>query len=253
MHFTRWSTLALMVALVPSPVTWPAGALALQQQVLAGEKPTELVLPTRRAPDAPPAQPPELPPLTGVTPLTLDVVIELQGSSGHESTFRRRVSRAVDRVHVAESDGVEWLFERNVRDPRRVSGLFVDHHEHVIVVYDESALRNTQGIRGWMDVLTLGFDLGLLTELEPNPTTRTVDGHRFVHYTARRKDVMVREVWWNAAQALPSDVVTARGAGSVRLRVEHVRPGVEAALLQAPSTRFPAYRVVELADYLERH
>ena len=253
MHLTRWSTITFVFVLAASSVGVRGSAFALQQTGANGETPVALVLPTRRAADAPPAPPPALPQTAHVTPLTLDVVIQLQGTAGRQSTFRRRVSRTIDRVHVAERDGREWLFERNVVDPRRVSGRFVNHAERVIVVYDESALRSTQGIRGWTDVLTLGFDPDLLKQLRPDTQARTIGGNRFVHYGTRDNGTAVREVWWNAAQVLPSDLVTARGVESVRLRVDDVRSGVDAALLQPPSKRFPTYRVIEFADYLERH
>ena len=253
MNITQWSNVALMVALVWSPPGEPAAAFSREHQSAAGEKTTVLVLPKRRGSEARSELPPPLPPLTDVTPLTLDVTIEVQEATGHGSIFRRRVSRANDRVHVAEGDGREWLFERNSRDSRRVSGLFVDHGRHVIVVYDESDLRNTQGIRGWTDVLTLGFDPELLKRLQAGTTVRRIDGQPFVRYTALHDDVPVQEVWWSAAQALPTDVLTTGGGGSVRLRIEHARRGVDSTILQAPPTRFPTYRVIDFADYLERH
>jgi len=134
------TTIGLLCALiVASAVAQSTLAFAMQHKA-AGADHAALVLPTRRAPDAPPEPPPALPPGARVTPFTLEVVIHLQEGTGYRSTFRRRISRTTDRIHVAENDGREWLFERNTIDPRRASGAFVDHRERLIVVYDESAL-----------------------------------------------------------------------------------------------------------------
>ena len=61
-------------------------------------------------------------------------------------------------MHVRTSAVREWLYVRNPIDPRRVSGVMIDHETRVLVTYEESDLRNARGIRGWLDVLALGLD-----------------------------------------------------------------------------------------------
>ena len=245
--------LALIVLLL-SPLPGTARVSAAQQFATSGDEAVVPFLPNRREADAPPAGPPDLPPgADRVTPVTVEVMIRRQPSEGEARTVRQTINRAADRIHVASSAGGEWLFERNVRDPRRLFGWAIDHASRVIVVYDESDLRTALGLRGWISVLTLGFDLESLADLKASGQTRSMEGIAFAHYAADREDGAIREVWWSDGQILSCEFVTADSDGSTRFTVESVRIGVDTALLQAPPTRFPAYRVFELADWLERH
>lgn len=244
---------ALIVLLLSS---WPGSARmsAAQQSATSGDEAVVLVLPARREADAPPAGPPDLPPgAERVTPVTVEALIRRQPPGGEARTVRQTITRAADRVHVAASGGREWLFERNVRDPRRVFGWAIDHASRVIVVYDESDLRTALGLRGWASVLTMGFDLESLAGLKRSGQSRSIEGIAFAHYASDREDAAIREVWWSDDQIFPCEFVTADGTGSIRFTVESVRVGVDATLLQAPPSRFPTYRVYELADWLERH
>jgi hypothetical protein len=216
--------------------------------------PLALVLPTRRAPDAPPAQPPLLPDgAEHITPLTFEAIVRRQPAAGPAQTVSQSISRTVDRVHVATSDGREWLFERNTRDPRRVSGYLVEPAARAIIVYEESNLRNALGIRGWADVLMVGFDPTLLDGLRRTGTTRTIEGIRFVRYEPARGATSTREAWWSDDELFASSFVRRDDTGSTRFAVKRVQLGVDAALLQLPPVRFPAYRVVDFADWLEGH
>ena len=47
---------------------------------------------------------------------------------------------------------------RNSVDPRRVSGMLIDHASRSIVVHEESDLRSRLGIDGWAEALLLGLD-----------------------------------------------------------------------------------------------
>lgn len=166
---------------------------------------------------------------------------------------RQTVSRTRDRIHIAGGGGREWLFERNVVDPRRVSGLLMDHRTRTIVLHEESELRNMLGVNGWADVLLLGLDASALHGLEPTGHTRTMAGLRFVKQSTEQKNVPISEVWWNQDQALPSASVIVDATGSTRVSVERLRAGVNADLLRSPSSRFPDYKVVDLAEWLEGH
>jgi len=135
---------------------------AQQSNTPAGEA-WMLALPTRRTPDAPPGPPPNLPEgAEGIAPLTIQAIVRRHTTSGASETLRQTISRTADRIHVAADNGREWLFERNPRDPRRVSAALVEHASQAIVRYEESDLRMTLGIRGWSDVLALGGESDLL-------------------------------------------------------------------------------------------
>ncbi|HLG55278.1 MAG TPA: hypothetical protein VI485_08095 [Vicinamibacterales bacterium] len=99
----------------------------------------------------------------------------------------------------------------------------------------------------------VGFDTKLLERLKPTGETRTLGGLRFVRYAATAKAAVSQGAWWNADQALPSSFVMADAGGLTRLSLQRVRSGADLALLRPPASRFPTYRVIDLADWLERH
>jgi len=211
------------------------------------------VLPARRPPDAPPEGPPALPASADrVAPLTLEVLVRRRPASGPPVVVRQTVTRTADRIHVAAGEGREWLLERNERDPRRASGFVIDHAERAIIEYGESDLRNHLGIRGWADAFMLGFDRSLLDSLRATGQARTLGGVRFVRYAPVGKAATMREAWWSDEQALASGFVTTEGEGSTRFTIERVRVGVDVDVLRRPSERLPTYRVLDLADWLDR-
>ena len=195
---------------------------------------TALPASPRRAADPSPPGPPEL---SAAADHIAVLTLEQRTGAG-----RRTVSRTANRIHVALDDGREWLFVRNPVDGRRAMGYLVEHSEKRISTYAESDLRNAAGIRGWTDVLSLGFDPGALAELEPANEERTLGGIRFVRYAGE-----AGEVWWNAEQSLAAQV-DLRGA---RLIVDSIRAGVDESLLQLPMTRFSDYGEASYADWLE--
>lgn len=234
----------------------PAFAVSSAQEpaVAAPGETVALVQPTRRAPDAPPEPPPPLPVRAEhVTPLTLHTIVRRQAPGSAARVLRQTISRTADRVHVATRDGREWLFVRNARDPRRVSGFLVEPAARAIVVYDESDLRNLLGIRGWADALLLGFDLKQLEGLKPTRETRSLGGIRFVRYAGSSPATVSRDAWWSADQVMPCAFVRADHGAVTRFSVERIRPGIDPSLLRPPASRFPQYRVIDLADSLERH
>lgn len=207
------------------------------------------VLPARRlatpAPDAPPALPPGA---DRVRPLTVEVRLTTR-TGGRAGTRAQTVTRSKDRVHVATATGVEWLFERNPVDPRRVAASAVRHAEKTIVVYSESDLRMALGIPGWAHVLTMGVDARAMTAAGA-AEARTLAGLRF-HKVRVEPGERGRTLWWNAEQLLPLEY--AAGGTGASLAVVKISPGAEPARLWAPEVRFPGYRVVEFADWLEEH
>lgn len=138
-----------------------------------GDVPT-FVFPERaaapRTVEPPPALPPEA---LDVTPSIFAVHAGTEGSPAAVQT----VTRTVDRVLVEMPGNIEWLFVRNPTDIRRVSAMWTDHATKTIVVYEESDLRRTMGIRGWLDVITLGTDASSRSALAASPVV-TVRQHQ---------------------------------------------------------------------------
>ena len=227
----------------------PAAVPRAQTSVSPGVEAVPLVLPARRPPDARPAGPPDLPAgLERITPLTITAALRRVATGGRPQTVQQTITRTVDRIHLATSDKREWLFERNPVDPRRVSGLLVEHTARTIVMYAESDLRVGLGLRGWGDVLSLGFDPGLLNRLTPSGRTRTLGGIEFAHYAGTSR---AQEVWWSAAQGFASSFVITDAAVTTTVSVERVSRDFNASVLEAPSVRFPSYRLIDLTEWQE--
>jgi hypothetical protein len=150
---------------------------------------------------------------------------------------------------VASGDGPEWLYERNPVDPRRVSAYLVDHAARAIVFHTDSDLRNELAIAGWAQVLTLGFDHTQLAGAISSAEVPTIDGVAFTRFTVAR-DGKPLEVWWNAAQLLPAEFSSIDATGRTRLSIQRIR-AVDETVLQRPQSRFPQYRGVDLAEWLE--
>jgi len=171
---------------------------------------------------------------------------DAQGS--HRST--QTVTRGPTRVRVGLPEGhQEWLFEQNRLYPDRVSGYLIDHDARQVRFYDETPLRNHLGVRGWMDVLTIRFDAGLLGALRQTGERRAfadATGSRFVGADGKGDGLV--EVWWSDELLLPLSV-TQRSAGSeVTSVVDRLTRGGDAIVLADPADRFPAYQQVDASD-----
>jgi hypothetical protein len=131
-----------------------------------------------------------------------------------------------------------------------VSGFLTHHGARAIVSYEESDLRIMLGIRGWSDVVALGFEVDTLREHTPTEESRMIDGTRFRRYLMPQQSP-VRDVWWNDERLLASEFTTADPAGTTRFSITRIRNGVDATVLQPPDSRYPTYRGFTLADWLE--
>jgi hypothetical protein len=212
-----------------------------------------LTIPTRRTPDSSPALPPELPRgVDRIRPLTIEVVVQRRPAAGAPLVMRRTIVRTADRIHIRTRER-EWLFERNPRDPRRVSASAVEHRSQTIVLYEETDLRMLLGIRGWVDVLSLGFDVDWLAASRRTDDARSHGGLRFVRYAVHRSGSPVTELWWCEEEIMPGRFSVGDKSGQTQFRVESLRSGADSSLLVPPEERFPKYRVAGLADWLERH
>lgn len=237
-----------VVAVIPHLFAVTASAQGHRGQ--AGDVPSFLA-PVRTSQSAGPVTPPpDLPAAAQtVTPSTLEIAT---AAAPDGAAVVHSVTRTIDRLHIDTGSGREWLYLRNPVDPRRVSALLTDHASRTIVVYDESDLRNTMGLRGWLDVLALGFDPGSLDQLERQNEERQAFSLAFQRFTARLADAVVREAWWNPSELLPLQVTRRRMQGEpVVVTVRQWRAAIDRERLVLPSERFPAYRQLELADWLE--
>jgi hypothetical protein len=154
-------------------------------------------------------------------------------------------------VHVRQSASREWLYVRNPRDPRRVHGALADHTQRVIILYGESELRNWQGVRGWLDVLTLGVDPWSVGSPMPGEASRQLGSLSFVRYDRALTEGAER-TWWCADELLPLEVVHDAPGGRTVLTIERIDPHVDRDLLTDLEVRYPDYQAMDLAEWLER-
>jgi hypothetical protein len=197
-------------------------------------------------------------PHAGVEPLALPVElgapIELTLTLTSFADGRQRqqdVARGIDRVHIRVVGGSsEWLFVRNPLDPRRVSARRVEHLGRVIIEYDESELAMSGIARGWADVASFGVRLDELQRLSRTGRSERHFGFEFVEWRSPTEAVD-EAVWWSDEAALPW--LVSGGARRTVLQVSSLQRGVDRARLQEPLARFTGYRVMDVADYREKH
>jgi hypothetical protein len=207
--------------------------------------------PARRAPVHAPAVIPGLPENADrIRPMTLDVRIDTARASGPSLVQRRTMSRTSTRIHV-RGERNEWLFQRNPVDPRRMTGQLVHHATKLIIQHEESDLRNMFGLNGWADVLMLGIDGAALRRLTATSRSRTTAGIRFKELRAADPGIGLVDAWWSDEQAMPSAFTLRQDGGATNMKVIRLRPEVDESLLLDPARRFPAYRVIDVAEWLE--
>lgn len=161
------------------------------------------------------------------------------------------VARGIDRVHIRVVGGSsEWLFVRNPLDSRRVSARRVEHLERVIIEYDDSELAMGGIARGWADVASVGVRVDELQRLSRTGKSERHFGFEFAEWRSPT-EADDQAVWWSDEAALPWLV----SGGALRgvLQVSSLQRGVDRAVLQEPLERFTGYRVMDIADYRERH
>ncbi|MEO5823406.1 MAG: hypothetical protein ABIT71_23120 [Vicinamibacteraceae bacterium] len=223
---------------------------------IAGQAPSLIAaptIPTRTSPLPALAPTAALPPeALGLEPIAFTVVRRTDPRQAVEGAIEQ-VTRTADRVHVRLSPTREWLYVRNPLDARRVSAVMIDHDQRALVTYEESDLRNTRGIRGWLDVLTVGLDPDAVRAAAVTTDVRTIDGVAFTRYVTRSASGSTSDMWWSQAELMPSEVVSADANGNrtTWLSVRDIRRTIDTTLLAPPATRFPTYREVAYPDWLE--
>lgn len=208
--------------------------------------------PTRSSNRPRPAAPPELPPLL-TQPPRLTVALEFRSNALGSATGQvKTITRGADRVHVRWADAnSEWLFVRNPRDPRRVSGTLVDHQRRAIVEYDESELRMGRVARGWADIAGFGVPPEIFAKWQATGRHDTFAGYEFkeMMIPTQTRDG-VQTILWSDAAVAPLCISMVGGSEIV---ARSFAREVDEAVLQRPERRFPSYRVFDVADYREQH
>lgn len=202
-----------------------------------------------------PTEPPEVDPVfDSLQPVTLE--LETRHWLGRRvQKQRKQVTRTSSRIHVQPVGAKhEWLFVRNPLDPRRVSGVLVEHSRRTLVEYDESELRTAGIARGWADVVTLGVDRESLRELTVQGGEQGWNGLRFVrHSRPTGMSGKLQEVWWSDAEALPLRSIQRKPEGLSEQALIGLRFEIDETLLSDPAARFPDYESMDVADYREKH
>jgi hypothetical protein len=232
--------------------------LAIAAALLGQQAGPAIVEPTRTSTGSPAfAGPPSVPPSAeSLPPITLRVMTTWNDAGVTKRTSRQMVLRSTERVLVVEDEAKrDWLFERNPVDRRRATGYLVDHRARTIVVHEESALRASQQIRGWSDVLSLRIERERVLALRDTGERRTAFGLPFTRYAAAELPgprnspaPELAEVWWNDEQLLPLEVRVRQGTTSITSRIESLERGVAEARLASASKQFPSYQMFDVAD-----
>lgn len=228
-----------------------SSAAVLPQDSPAGTP--AFVRPERKgSPRAAPASPPPLPDrAAGVQPLALEVEVRRTPARGRSAVVRQRVVRAADRLHV-QAGSREWWFRQNPLDPRRVSALLVDHASRTIILHEESEVRNMLGIAGWADLLMMGVEPAAVAPATATRRTQTLSGVVFRQH-AQPVDGGVNEVWWNKEYLLAWRVVTQHQGSTTTVTVMTLQQAAGDERLRSPADRFPDYKLIDLAEWLEGH
>jgi hypothetical protein len=197
---------------------------------------------------APAPLPNVLPGAEAVPALTLEIAVH-RGAAGAGAEVIQRVTRGANRIHLAAEQAREWLFERNPVDGRRLAAYLVDHPSRTVVVYGESDVRMLLGLRGWADILSLGFAPERLAGYQRSGEQFTMGSVRFTRYVPRRPGEA--DLWWSEHQLVAREFASPEPGGETRVRITSARNGVDAAVLELPPLRFPKYTIVDVADWLE--
>jgi hypothetical protein len=221
-----------------------------------GDPPLKIELPRRVSaePPSPPA-PPELPARAGeLMPASFEWVVAWEGRNGASGRSAQTVVRTSERILLVAGGGAsEWLFERNPVDPRRVSGYLVDHAKHQVLLHHDSDLRARLRLRGWADVLSLGFDASALQGLRATGERRVYEGVAFEQFVAPQPTAQgVVEVWWSESLLMPLLLTVREGGRLQTSMLEGLETRVEPSRLADPRLCFPSYAAMDVSDQHDR-
>jgi hypothetical protein len=101
-------------------------------------------------------------------------------------------------------------------------------------------------------VVSLGVQPEALQALRPTGRKATLAGFEFSQRSpAEDGEGDIRELWWSDEAAAP--LRFANGRNGTSTVVKSLATSVDAALLLDPRRRFPAYVVMDIADFREAH
>ena len=235
-----------------------AAALMTWRQPSEGSAEALALVPSeRRAPEPPvvPA-PPRVPAQTASLPIVTFALETTRFGPGGPQRSTQVFTRSHDRVRLALKGGrrQEWLFLQNAVYRDRAVGYLIDHDKREVQVHEESSLRSLMQVRGWMDVLTLRFDPGVLQTLRDTGERRRTGDATFKRYAANApgRDG-IAEVWWSEGLVLPLSLTVRASGVEVTSVVKGLTWNGDDTLLADPSVRFPSYKTVDPADANDHH
>ena len=184
---------------------------------------------------------------------TMRTTRQRQGAA--PSTATRQVYRSSRRVRLLDGKSTEWLFDRNPVHDDRVAGYLIDHGTKRVLSLDDSDLRNTQSVRGWADVLTMGFDPTVLRTLTPTGARTIVAGATFRQYvaSAQRRTQGVLDVWWSEDLLLSLKLVVRDHDTTTTTTIRGLHPNAAASDQGPPLRSLDGYALVDLADANDGH
>lgn len=207
--------------------------------------------PRRISKEQPPVARPTPVPASAATLPSLTFVLEttrVDPRGTHRTT--QTITRTPNRIRVELPGGrQEWVFVRNLVYGDRASAYLIDHDAREIRFHDEGPLRSRLGIHGWMDVLTIRFDPGVLASLRQTGERRDAGGAPALRFVAREpREDGIAEVWWSDELLLPLSVTRRLGGAETTSVVARLSRTEKPILLADPGAMFPEYKDVDAAD-----
>ncbi len=188
-------------------------------------------------------------------PVKVNLTIRVKNGK-QDKAMDRTIIRTNDQVYMNyENQGQEWLFKRNPVDPRRLSGLLVDHRKEHVLKYHDSELLNFGIASSWQDVLLLGVEPKSLEQLASTGQIETFGGIDFLHYESNTKVASqpAIEIWWSEAKALPLRIIHKTQKQEWSQEITAISWSEDSALLVDPQKRFPEYQSMDYVDWQEEY
>jgi len=186
--------------------------------------------------------------------LSIHVVTERVDARGRRRLAGQSLARTGTRIALTpDGSRKEWIFERNPLDPARVSGYLIDHAARRIVVYQESDLRNREGLAAWGDVWHMRVDPRDLKQMTRTAERPQVNGVPFVRYRREGSGSGTVLVDWSDEHGLPGRVEVRDAEGVTVSQVDRLVPLADAGVPGDPTSRHADYEIVDVADLGEHH
>jgi hypothetical protein len=187
-----------------------------------------------------------------IEPVTLTIETRLKNKS-HSIKSIRKVTRSANRIHLNNlSQGHQWFFIQNQKDPRRFFGQLVDVNEKVILEYHESDLADAGIGHGWSDIVGMGVPLATIQQMQPTNQTEEKFGITFQKYISLSNEEQTQErvpseIWWSERHFLPLRITS--HDGSFLQEIVSINTKIDVSLLEDPRERYLAYVSIDKADW----